>query len=166
VFPSRRLPLAGGNPVVLYAIFSWSLIVIVAVTLLWPLNVFLMALAFKVRHGQEKIDMEPREFWWRMTFAALGLAALTLVLLGLAYGLIAGAELPRHIIHLVLFMVYLPAGVWFLHWVLAFDDVLQALSVFLLYFLLPLLPLLLAGRLFRLMRVVENWTPWLLPPSS
>jgi len=151
--------------VVLYSLFSWSLVVITAVTLVWPLNVPLLALACKVRQGRQPIDMEPKEFWTRSTFGALGLAGFTLVLLGLVYVLVVSAELPRHIVHLVLFMAYLPVGVWYLFWIYALEDLLQGLSVFMLYFLLPLLPLLVAGRVFRVANLLERLAPWLLPAT-
>src|SRR5262245_32900724 len=124
-FSGRRRPLAGGDPVTFYGFFSWCLTVLAVVTLVWPLNIPLMALAYKVRQGGQKIDMEDREFWTRSTFAALGLTALSLVTLGIAYLLIAGAELPAGQMHLVLLLAYLPLAVWFLFWIYAMEDLLQ-----------------------------------------
>jgi hypothetical protein len=151
--------------VTLYGFFSWSLAVITVVTLLWPLNVPLLALAYKVRQGGQKIDMEPREFWTRSLAAALGLAVLTLILLGVAYLLVVGAELPAGQIHLVLFMLYVPAAVAYVFWMYALEDLVQGLGVFALYILLPLLPLLLLGRFTGLWNFVRRTVPWILPPS-
>src|SRR5205823_569603 len=117
------------------------------VTLLWPLNVPLLALAYRVRQGGQKIDMEPKEFWMRSLFAALGLAVLTLLLLGLTYTLRVGAELPPGQTHLILFMIYLPAAVSYVSWMYALEDLFQGLSVFALYVLLPVLPLVVLGRI-------------------
>ena len=36
-----------------------------SITLLWPINVPLLALAFKIRQGAKEIDMERDEFWKR-----------------------------------------------------------------------------------------------------
>jgi hypothetical protein len=166
LFPRRDGSLAGGNPVAFYGFFSWCLTVLAVVTLVWPLNIPLIALAYKVRQGGQKIDMEAREFWTRSTFAALGLAVLSLVALGLTYLLVVGAELPRGQMHLVLLLAYLPVAVWFVFWIYALEDLLQGLSVFSLYILLPLLPLLLIGRLTPLWSIVRQAAPWLLPPTQ
>jgi hypothetical protein len=131
----------------------------------WPLNAPLLALAYKIRQGGQKIDMEPGEFWWRTTLGTLGMGLGSLVLLGLVWFLVARTELQAGIFHLVLFMVYLPAAVWFVFWIYALEDLLQGLSVFSLYILLPALPLVLLGRLFGLWRWLRDVAPWLLPPA-
>jgi hypothetical protein len=59
-------------------------------------------------------------------------------------------------------LAYLPAGIGFLFWMLALEDMLQASSVFLLYILLPGLPLLLIGRLAGVWEAVKQSAPWLL----
>jgi hypothetical protein len=149
----------------LYGFFSWSLAVVLLVTLAWPPNILLLALAYKIALGGQKIDMEPREFWTRSAVAALGLAFLSLVLLGLVYYLVGLTELQAGIVHLVLFMAYLPLAVWFVFWMYALEDLLQGLSVFSLYILLPVLPLLAVGRLVGLWQRLRDFTPWLLPPG-
>jgi hypothetical protein len=149
----------------LFGFFSWSLVVIVLVTLAWPVNILFLALAYKIALGGQKIDMEPREFWTRSAVAALGMALLSLVLLGLVYYLVGLTELQAGIVHLVLFMAYLPAAVWFVFWMYALEDLLQGLSVFSLYILLPLLPLLAAGRVLGLWPRLRELAPWLLPPG-
>ncbi len=145
----------------IYTFFSWSLVTILAVTLLWPWNIPLVALAYKIRHGYQAIPFEPRAFWLRSTFAALGLGGLSLVLLGLAYGLIDGVELPAGPVQLVLFMAYVPAGVWFLFWIFALEDMLQSLGVFVVYILLPGLPILLLGRIIGVWQNLAPEAPWL-----
>jgi hypothetical protein len=151
----------------LFTFASWVLVVVAAVTVLWPLNVPLLAVACKLRVAWGKLDYEPGEFWWRCIFGSLGLAAMTLVMLGLAYLIIVGAELPqsRGVVHLVLILIYLPAAVAFLFWVLALEDLVQALSVFLIYLLVPGLPVFLIGWLLGLWRAVAQNAPWLLSPS-
>ena len=149
----------------LYNFFSWCLTYITVITVFFPVNVLLMALVYKIRSGGQKIDMEPREFWWRSTFASLGLGILSLVTLGVAYLLIEGAELPKGQLHLVLFMAYLPVAVGYVFWVYALEDLLQGLSVFSMYVLLPALPLFLAARPTGLWRGLRQVVPWLLPPA-
>jgi hypothetical protein len=145
-----------------FAVFSWTLAIVFVVTLLWPLNLPLAALAYKVRQGSAPIDMDGREFWVRCTLASLGMFGMGLVLLGLTYGLIEGAELPREMVEMVMLLVYVPAAAWFLFWVFALEDMLQALSLFLLYILLPGVPLLLIGWLTGAWRRLADAAPWLL----
>jgi hypothetical protein len=149
----------------LFGFVSWCLAVIAVVTLAWPVNGALMALAFKVRQGTTPITMEPSEFWWRCIFAALGVAICTLILIGLNYVLVPVILLPRGMVQVVLLLAYVPAAIGFLFWMLALEDMLQAASVFLLYILLPGLPLLLIGRLTGLWEFVRQTAPWLLPPT-
>ena len=68
----------------------------------------------------------------------------------------------KGIIQLVLLAIYLPLAVLYLFWMLALEDMLQALSVFLLYVGLPGLPLLLLGWLFGLWTWLTANAPWLM----
>lgn len=149
----------------IFGFASWCLTIIAIVTLLVPLNVPLMALAYKIRQGGAKIDMESGEFWWRTLFASLGLAGATLVMLGLAFSFVNLLELRAGLIHLPLFMVYLPAAAFLVFWIYALDDLFQGLSVFALYVLLPTVPVVLAGRFFKLWPWLRDNAPWLLPPT-
>jgi len=135
---------------------------VATVTLVWPLNIPLVALAYKVRHGSAPIPLEPASFWLRSTFAALGLCGLSLVLVGLVYALVRRAGMPPEILDLILLMAYVPAAAWFFFWMFALEDMFQGLSVFLLYILLPALPVLLAGRFTGLWHKLPTW---LLVPS-
>jgi hypothetical protein len=148
----------------LFALVAWILVVLVLVTLVWPLNVPLLAAACKVRQGTQPLGYEPREFWVRCTFGALGLFGMTLLLLGLTYGLIEEAELKSvaGVVHLVLLLIYSVAAVGYLFWMLALEDMLQALAVFLLYVFLPGVPLFLVGWLLGLGERVRETAPWLL----
>jgi hypothetical protein len=146
----------------LYRFFSQALAVLATITLAVPLSVPLAALAYKVRLGPKPVPFEPKPFWLRSAGAALGLALFTGVALGLERVLVAGVEFPAGPVHLVLFMAYLPAGVWLMFWMYALDDLIEGLGVFLIYLLVPGLPLFLLGLL------LDRWfvlTPWLLPSS-
>lgn len=147
----------------LFNFFSWCLLFVAGATLLWPVNVPLLALAFKVRHGQAPLGMPGREFWGRATFAALGLALLSLVLLGLTFALVSGAEFPRYLVHLVLFLIYVPVAAGFLFWIFALEDVFQGLSVFALFVLLAVPVVALGARLLGLWARLEQLAPWILP---
>jgi hypothetical protein len=129
------------------------LAVIATVTIAWPVNIPVVALAYKVRLGQAPIPLETRPFWWRSTFAALGLAGMSLVMLGIDYVLIKKGDFPPGPVHLLLLLVYVPIAVWYLFVLYALEDLLQALGVFVLYVFLPGLPLLLINEAF------EFWQP-------
>jgi hypothetical protein len=148
----------------LFGLVAWILVVLVVVTLIWPLNVPLLALACKVRQGTQPLGYEPREFWLRCTFGALGLSVMTLLLLGLTYGLIVEAELKpaAGVVHLVLLLIYVVVAMAYLFWMLALEDMLQALSVFLLYVFLPGVPLFLLGWLFGAGGWIAGNADWML----
>jgi hypothetical protein len=147
-----------------FGLVAWILVILVAVTVIWPLNVPLLALACKVRQGTQPLGYEPREFWLRCTFGALGLAVLTLLLLGLTYGLIEEAELKpaAGVVHLVLLLIYVVAAIAYLFWMLALEDMLEALSVFLLYVFLPGVPLFLVGWLVGAGGWISDNAHWML----
>jgi hypothetical protein len=144
---------------------SWCLAITVTVALLWPVNLLFMALAFKVRHGTRRMDMEPAELWWRSTLASLGLAIISLIFVGLNYVLVWVIEMPQGPMQTILLLCYLPAAIAFIWWSLALEDLLDGTGIFLLYVLLPGLPLLLAGRMFGLWRAIEQAAPWFLPST-
>jgi hypothetical protein len=149
----------------LFELVAWILVILVAVTIVWPLNVPLLALACKVRQGTQPLGYEPRELWLRCAFGALGLTVMTLLLLGLTYGLIVEAELKAAAgaVRLVLLLIYTVAAVAYLFWMLALEDMLQALSVFLLYVFLPGVPLFLVGWLVGAGGWISENAPWMVP---
>lgn len=147
----------------LLAFAGWLVAVTAVVTLPFPLNVPLMALAYKVRRGSEPVDFDAGEYWTRAAIAAAGPAALSLLLLALGYGLVVGAEFPAGAALLTLFLAYLPAAVAYVTWAYGFDEMIDGLSVFLAYILLPGLPLLLIGWLVGLWRFLAGQLPWLFP---
>ena len=148
----------------LFYFVSWCLTIISVVTLLWPFNIPLAALAYKVRRGYQPIPLERGSFWWRSTFAALGLGGMSLIMLGLLYALVEGAEFKPEQVQIVLLMLYLPAAVWFVFWIFALEDMMEGLGLFLVYVLLPGLPLFLLGRWFGWWRGLAEGYPWLLIP--
>jgi hypothetical protein len=155
-------PPPGADRNAIFTFVSWCLAVVAAVTLIWPVNVPLAALAYKLRNGYQPIDLDTGVFWLRSTFAALGLALITLVTLAAAWVLIVQADLPPGVIHLILILAYVPAGVWYLFWMYALEDMVQAFSVFLLYILVAGLPLLLIGWLAGWWVKLAQAAPWLL----
>jgi hypothetical protein len=131
----------------IYGLFGWTLVVILIVTGAWPVNIPLAALAFKIRLGDKPLPFATKPFWIRSTFAALGLCVLSFVMLGLAYIFTRGLTLPGGPVYVVLVIGYIPVGVWYMFWMFACEDLLDGLSIFLIYLLLPGLPLGVLGAL-------------------
>jgi len=150
----------------LFGFVSWALVLILAVTLFWPINILFLALAYKVRQGSQPLTIEMKELWVRVTFASLALAILSAVTVGLLYTIIQSAGFPPGPAQFTVLIIYLAAGVGLLFWILALEDLLQAASVFLIYVLIPALPLLLAGRLASVWETLRQSTPWLLLHST
>jgi hypothetical protein len=150
----------------LFTFANWVLVTVFAVTILWPINIPLLVLAFRVRLGTAKLPYdEPRELWWRAGLGATGLFVLTLVFVVLAYTINEGAELTgdtRGAVHLTLLLLYIPAAAGWLFWCFAFEDPGPALAVFLLYVALPAPVLLLIGWLFGVWKGLAASAPWLL----
>jgi hypothetical protein len=147
----------------LFAFAGWVVAVVSLITIAWPLNIPVMALAYRVRRGSEPLDLEPYEFWVRATVASVGLAGMAVVLQVLSYLLIREIGLPGGATLLVLILAYLPAAVAYVYWAFGFDEMVDSLAVLLLYILLPAVPLLLVGWLLGLWRVLAQAAPWLFP---
>ena len=145
----------------LFAFFRIILLAVIVVTAVWPVNVPLMALAYKVRLGTQPVPLEPGEFWTRAAFAALGLALLSAVTLGLNYVLVVMAGVPAEPVPLVLFLLYLPAAAAYLFWMFALEEPFEALSLCVLYLFLPGIPLLLIDRVFGFWQPLTAAAGWL-----
>jgi hypothetical protein len=137
----------------LYDFIRGTLAWAVSVTALWPANVPLMALAYKVRHGPNPIAMKPAEFWTRATFAALLVGLLSLVMVGVDYVLAESAGFPAGPIHMVILIGFIPLAAWILFVFLALEDLMQATSVLVIYICLPVLVL------YVLNAIVGFWEP-------
>jgi hypothetical protein len=145
-----------------FDLFRWGLVLLISVTVVFPLTVPLAALAYKVRLGPAPVPMEPAAFWGRAALAALSLAGMSLAAVALDLLLVA-ADMPAGVVHLSLLMLYIPAAVWVLFRVFALEDGLEALSLLLIYVLLPGLPLLLLYALFNVNLLAADG--WLAPTS-
>ena len=150
----------------LYNFLRESLAWTVTVAILWPANVPLAALAYKVRQGPRPIDMETLEFWLRSSMAAFALAVLTLVMVVIDVVLAHGADFPAGPVHLMVFMAYIPAAVWLLFVFFALEDLLQGLSVFMLYLYLPVIVLYVLNAIFGLWHwPLSTALSWLKSPA-
>jgi hypothetical protein len=120
-----------------FDVFRTVLVVVVSVSILVPLNIPLAALAYKVHLGTRPMPMEPAPFWIRATFVALGLAAACVVLMFIDYWLVVFWGLPAGFVHGTMLMLYAAGGVWYMFWVFALDELMEGVSVFVIYLAIP-----------------------------
>jgi hypothetical protein len=146
-----------------YELFRWGLVLVVSVTVPFPVNVPLAALAYKVRLGPDPVPLDPGPFWLRSALAAFLLAALGLATTGADY-LLVRADVPAGVVHMALLLAVVPAGVWLLASAFELEDLLQGLSVFVIYVFLPGLPLLMLAVLFHWPLLLGD--TWLAPLPS
>jgi hypothetical protein len=154
-----------GQRVDIYGFASWCFTVMVLVTIAWPVNALFLALAVKISKGRSPMELSFGELSWRSLGASFGLALASIVAMGIAYGLVMTAEVPAGMVHIGLLFFFVLVAIGFLVWILAIDDLGQTMSIFLLYILLPGLPLLLAGRFLGLWSTLRQSAPWMLPGS-
>jgi uncharacterized oligopeptide transporter (OPT) family protein len=124
-----------------------------AITLAWPLNVPLMALAYKIRHGNQPLPMDGGPFWLASTLAALALTGLSLLPV-LAGWWLPGLEL---LVFLAFFFFYIPLAAYLTYWIYGLDEPIEGLSTLAIYLLVPGFPLLFVFWWTGLGRVLVAW---------
>jgi hypothetical protein len=137
----------------LYKFFWGALAWIATVAVLWPVNVPLIALAYKIQNGAKPISIDREELWYRSLFGAGMLALLTVGMIFLDYLIIDLGDFPPGPIHLVIFMAYVPAAAWLMVISFAYADLLEGLGVFIIYIGLPIAVLLLVNAILG----IWNW---------
>src|SRR5215510_5073676 len=137
----------------LYAFLRGAMAWTILLATLWPLNIPLAALAYKIRSGPRPMTMERAELWTRSTFGTLVVALASLAAIAVDYVLVELAEFPAGPIHLAVFMGYLAIATWIFFVFFALDDLLGALGLFVIYIYLPVLVL------YLLNLMVGFWDP-------
>jgi hypothetical protein len=159
---AHRSPLSNAKPIMdLTTIVSYVSICMIIVAVVWPLNIPIMAMAYKIRHGYPPIPMEMKELWLRSVLGSLGIAVLGVLMAGFNYVGIGSLHIPELPVQLGLIIVFLAAGTWYLFWAFAFDDALESLGLLLIYIFLPTFLLLIAnwlgGDFLNDYRQVDTW---------
>jgi hypothetical protein len=125
----------------IYQFFWTALAWTMTVAVLWPANVPLAALAFRIWQGQKPVDMDRGEMWMRSALGALVVAVVGVVFVALDYALWAWAELPAGPVHLVVFVGFLAAAVYVMMQFFEIEDFFQAFSLILIYLYIPVFAL-------------------------
>jgi hypothetical protein len=131
----------------LYKFFWGALAWVATFAILWPINVPLLALAYKIQNGAKPLPIDKVELWYRSLVGAAILALMTVGFIFLDYLIIDWLGFPAGPIHLVIFMAYVPAGAYGMLISFAYADLLDGLGVFIIYIGLPLLVLFLINAL-------------------
>jgi hypothetical protein len=132
-----------------FQFFRQVLILLIVISLYWPLNVPFAALAYKIRNGPGPIPIETMSLWWRATIAGLGMAVLSLSLMGFD-GFLTTAGIPAGLVHALMFMCFIPLGAWWMFTAFALEDSWEGLSALLIFVFLPGLFLVLLKLIFGL----------------
>ncbi len=127
----------------LYKFFWGALGWIATVACLWPLNIPLIALAYKIQNGPKPIEIEREELWYRSAFGAGMLALMTAAFIFLDYVLIDWTDMPAGPIHLVIFACYVPAAGWLMLISFAYADLFEGVAMLVIYLGLPVFVLFL-----------------------
>jgi hypothetical protein len=145
LLPSRRRIVTAAQTLLvrradveLYEFFRGALAWIATVAVLWPVNVPLAALAYKIQNGARPLDIGRDELWFRSVIAAGLLALVTAGFILLDYVFIDITGFLPGPIHLVIFMGYIPAAAYVMTLSFAFSELGQGLGVLVIYLGLPL----------------------------
>ena len=141
-------------------LFAWT----VADAVLWPLNVPMLALAFKIQTGAKRLPFNREQLWWRSTFAALFLGLTAIAFTVLDYLLVAAAEFPAGPVHLVAFAGFVPVAAWILFVMFAHSELFEGLGLFVIYIYLPTFVLFVVNQLLGIWNPLLNYAyEWIKP---
>jgi ABC-type multidrug transport system fused ATPase/permease subunit len=143
----------------IYDLFRGAFAWMATIACLWPLNIAWMGFAQRIREGPLEEDDERKmgsdELWPRAAYASFAVAVVTIAFLFVDWFLADWSGVPSGIVHLMTFIVYVAVGVWAVAFFWAFEDLVDGLSLFTMYFALPIFVL------FVLNYFLGFWNPLL-----
>jgi hypothetical protein len=131
-----------------FEFFRQVLILLVIISVYWPLTIPLAALAYKVRLGAHPVPLGFFSYWLRAAVASGGMAVIALSLTGFD-ALMTTVDVPAGLTHVVVFLAFIPLGAWWMFTAFALEDFWEGLSTLLLFVFLPGLVLVLLKLLFE-----------------
>lgn len=143
-------------------LFAWM----AAFAVLWPLNIPMAAFAYKVRLGNKPLDIDSDELWTRATLASLVLGLATVGFVFLDWFIIDSLAFPAGPIHVAVVMGYIPAGMWIMTLFFGFSDLMDGLSVFTIYIMLPVVVLWILYQIIPWNPALTLAYDWLLPVEA
>ena len=149
----------------LYKFFWGALAWMATVAALFPANIPLLALAYKIQNGAKPLPIERDELWYRSAWGAFMLALATLAFVFVNYVILDYTDFPPGPIHLVFFMAYVPAAAWILMYYSGSGELLDGLGLFVIYVGLPILVLFVLNALLGIWNLPLNFAyDWLKAP--
>jgi hypothetical protein len=160
---SRRFALDGsprGAAVDIFQFFWGTLAWTATVAMLFPLNIPMAALAFRIWRETKDTDVEGSELWIRSALASVGVAVVCAAFLALDFVLADLAEFPAGPIHIIAFVGFFALACWVMAYMFSFEDYFQGVSLTILYLFLPLIALFLLNGLLGLLNpALRFWDP-------
>src|SRR5207302_7961167 len=141
--------------------FCWSALAwTVTVAAVWPLNVPMAALSFRIWRETEESDIEGSELWIRAALASFVVMVVTLVFVAIDYALAELAEFPAGPVHLTILVGLLALACPIMLYVFSLEDFFQGLSMVVIYLFLPALALYLLNAMLGLLNEkLRFWDP-------
>jgi hypothetical protein len=122
--------------------FFWAALAwMTTVAILWPANVPLAALAFRIWRESGESEIEGSELWWRAAYASFVLAAIMAAFIGIDWLLADRAEISPGPIHITVFGSFVALAAWVMVYFFSLNDYFEGLSLVVIYLFLPLLVL-------------------------
>ena len=141
--------------------FVWSTLAwTVTVAALWPLNVPMAALSFRIWRETKESDIEGTELWFRAFLASTSLAILTILFVAIDWAIADVAEFPAGPVHLAVLLGLLAAASGIVVYIFSLEDFFQGVSLVIIYLYLPVIALWLLNALLGLINSsLRFWDP-------
>jgi len=155
--------------------FAWSMLAwTVTVAALWPLNVPMAALSFRIWRETRESDIEGSELWVRAFLASTSLAVLTILFVAVDWAIADQAEFAPGVVHMTILVGFLAAASGIVVYIFSLDDFFQGVSLVIIYVFLPVIVLWLLNSLLGLINgSLRFWDPmvniakyWLVQPAG
>lgn len=138
----------------------------VTIAVIWPFNIPLAALAYKIRQGPNPVGMPKKELWLRSAGCSFVVMLVTLVMVAVDYVLAERVGFPAGVIHVIVFMAYVSAAAGIFMVFFAMEDFFQGLGMFVTYVYLPVLVLFLLNAMIGFWNPLLNYVgSWLKMPT-
>jgi hypothetical protein len=140
-------------------VFFWGALAwTVTVAALWPINIPMAALSFRIWRETKASDIEGTELWIRAFLASTCITVIAVVFVAIDYVIVELMELPPGPVHITVFVGMLALACVAMLYMFSLEDFFQGLSLAMIYLFLPVLALFLLNGLLGLLH--ENLRFW------
>jgi hypothetical protein len=126
--------------------FAWAALAwMTTIAILFPVNIPMAALAYRIWRETKETDIEGSELWVRAAYASGSLAIMIVAFVALDWLLADKAEFPPGPIHLTIIVGFVALAAYVMVYIFSLEDYFQGLSLVVVYLFLPLLVLFLVN---------------------